>query len=58
MARKKISAHQELTAARKRRDAEILRRTAKGETQESIAEDMRMTRQRVGQIIAKARAAA
>lgn len=51
MARKNMSPHQEMLDAKRRRDTQILRRYAKGETMESIAEYMGMTRQRVGQII-------
>ncbi len=58
MAKKKQSLHQEMLQMRKRRDAEIVRRAAKNETYESIAESMRMTRQRVGQIVKAARASA
>ena len=52
MAHKKTNPHQEMLDARKRRDAEIVKRAGKGETQESIADEMGMTRQRIGQIIA------
>ena len=54
VATKKTNHHQEMLAARKRRDAEILRRAARKETHESIADSFGMTRQRVGQIIAVA----
>jgi DNA-directed RNA polymerase sigma subunit (sigma70/sigma32) len=55
VAKKKPSLHQEMLQARKRRDAEIVRRAARKETFESIAEGMGMTRQRVGQIVRAAR---
>lgn len=51
MSKKSISPHQEMLAARRKRDADILRRAKRKETHESIAEVMGMTRQRVGQII-------
>lgn len=54
MSRKKLNPHQEMLAARRRRDAEIVRRAWK-ETQEAIAADLGMTRQRVGQIIKAAK---
>lgn len=58
MARKKTNPHQEMLDARKRRDAEIVKRAGKGETHDAIADDLGMTRQRVGQIIAAAAKAA
>lgn len=56
MAAKKTSPHREMLAARRRRDAEILRRYKKKETMQEIADHMGMTRQRVGQIIREAQA--
>jgi biotin operon repressor len=47
----KSKLHLEVSRARQRRDAEILRRAGKGDSHEKIAEDLGMTRQRVGQII-------
>lgn len=58
MAKKKVNLHREVGKARKRRDAEILRRAAAGDTQEAIASELGMTRQRVGQIIKAAKAKA
>jgi DNA-directed RNA polymerase sigma subunit (sigma70/sigma32) len=58
VAKKNPSPHQEMLQARKRRDAEILRRAARKETFESIAARMGMTRQRIGQIVKAARASA
>ena len=54
MAKKKSNPHQEMLAARRRRDAEIVRRSKK-ETQEAIADSLGMTRQRVNQIIGAAK---
>ena len=50
-----MNPHQEMLAARRRRDAEIVRRAKRKETQDSIAADLGMTRQRVGQIIKAAK---
>lgn len=43
--------HTAVLSARKVRDRDILRRAGKGESHESIANALGMTRQRVGQII-------
>lgn len=56
MATKK-NPHREMLAARKKRDQQIIRRAANGDTQQDIADDLGMTRQRVGQIIARHAAA-
>lgn len=51
MAKTKSNLHRDVHRARNRRDADILRRASRGETHESIANTLGMTRQRVGQII-------
>lgn len=58
MATKKPTLHKEVQKARKRRDASILRRAARGDTHEQIADAIGMTRQRVGQIIRASKEAA
>lgn len=54
---KKSNPHREMLAARRKRDRLILRRS-KTESHQAIADDLGMTRQRVGQILAKHAAAA
>lgn len=51
MAATKPTLHEQVGLARKRRDADIMRRHKKGETQEKIAAALGMTRNRVGQVI-------
>lgn len=47
----KSNLHKAVADARKARDRAIISRARKGETHESIADDLGMTRQRVGQIV-------
>lgn len=47
----KNTLHTAVLSARKTRDRDILRRAGRGESHESIANALGMTRQRVGQII-------
>lgn len=47
----KNTLHTAVLSARKVRDRDILRRAGRGESHESIATALGMTRQRVGQII-------
>lgn len=47
----KSNLHKAVLSARKTRDRDILRRAGRGESHETIATALGMTRQRVGQII-------